>query len=332
MDIQYQAINFLDLVFRNLEDQKIDIKNWEIDHLCYRTSSWENYLQKKIDFAELGLCLIESEVNGRPITTYKLHHPIIYKKWIIDLVEVPAPKLNKITKEGFEHIEVVIDESFDTLMQKNPDILFNTKGMNKELNPELEIEFENCALKFHHKSLEHIINIENHERIMKFLSDSKILSNLNRYQPCISGTLPLGIQHSQSDLDILFNANDLQEFEAKAKEHFCNMKNYLSRTGLHNGEKSIVINFDYNNLPIELFCQHKSVYQQNANQHFLIEGRLIKILGIKFKKKITELKQSGIKTEPAFGFLLGLDEPYSDLIDLNKQSDLGLYELFYKKI
>lgn len=316
-----QATQFLEKILSRLEEAKVDIRNWEIDHLCYRTSSEENYKQTKETFENLGDLLIESEVNGRLIASYKLHNPIVFKKWIIDLVEVPAPKPNKETKEGFEHIEVVIDESFDDFMKEYPNLAFNQKGLAKELNPELEIEFEDCAVKFHHKSLEHIINIEKDNRIMSFLEE---LSPLKKFSPCISGTLPLGIQTETSDLDVLFCYNDLKEFQKEAKSFFGDKKDFKVKQTEHQGLPTVVINFDHEGLPVEFFCQNKSVFKQQANQHFLVEGRILKVLGPIFKDWVTNLKATGVKTEPAFGEILGLKEPYQELLDLNLLSDTEL--------
>lgn len=155
-----QAYKFLDKIFSILNERKINIENWKIDHLCYRTTDLENYEKIKNDFSLLGDFLIESEVNGRNIATYKLKSPVIYKGYKIPLVEVPAPKGGRSEVEGFEHIEVVIDISFDQLMKKHPEIDFDTKALSKELNPELVIKFDDCAIKFHHQSLDEIIKIE----------------------------------------------------------------------------------------------------------------------------------------------------------------------------
>lgn len=152
--------SFLDKVFSEINSAGIHLNEWEIDHICYRTSSLQNYEDSKKYFETLGELLIEGNVNGRPITTYKLHSPIIYKNHIIPLVEVPAPKAGKTTKEGFEHIEIVIDIPFEKIQAMYSNCKFETKGLSKELNPELEIEFKDCAIKFHHMSLEKVIEIE----------------------------------------------------------------------------------------------------------------------------------------------------------------------------
>lgn len=154
------AYKFLDKLFLLLEENKIDISSWEIDHLCYRTSSLENYHEIKNIFSKLGKLLIESDVNGRDIATYKLFEPVIFRNYIIPLVEVPAPKAGRKTAEGWEHIEVVIDINFDDLINKYDYLKFDTKALSKELNPELVFKFNDCSIKFHHQSLEEVIRIE----------------------------------------------------------------------------------------------------------------------------------------------------------------------------
>jgi predicted metalloenzyme YecM len=320
----FDPIPFLQKVTHNLKTQGFSVENKEIDHLCYRTSSNQNYEQIKKKFEAEGILLIESEVNGRLIATYKLQKPIQFEDWVIDLIEVPAPKPNKETKVGYEHIEVVIDESFDDFINQHPKTKFSTKGMNKDLNPELEIKFEDCAVKFHHKSLEHIINIEKNSLIVEFLESTQILSKLKDFTPCISGTLPLGIQTKNSDLDILFCTSDLDRFLAIVKNEFGDFNNFEFHESENQGLKSLVINFDFKSLPVELFAQDKDSFQQRANQHFLIEGRLLKLLGVPFLSQVKQLKEEGVKTEPAIGKILGLKEPYQELVDLNKLRDRDL--------
>lgn len=158
--MEKEAFEFLEKIFSYLQEYKIVLNDWRIDHLCYRTSSQQNYEITKSLFEKKGDCLFESEVNGRMIATYKLFDPIEYKGHIIDLVEVPAPKIMKETPEGFEHIEVVVDISFEEILNLYPHCQFEKNALQKKVNPELEIEFKDCSIKFHHQSLEDIIIME----------------------------------------------------------------------------------------------------------------------------------------------------------------------------
>jgi predicted metalloenzyme YecM len=159
-DLEKNIQLFLAKIFDKLKKAKVDISRWPIDHICYRTSSSENYSEIKEKFSPLGKLLIESEINGRPIATYKLNRPIVFDNNIIDVIEVPSPKAGIITPEGLEHIEVVIDISFDELIALYPNIKFETKARSKPINPDIEINFGDCAIKFHHQTLEAVIAYE----------------------------------------------------------------------------------------------------------------------------------------------------------------------------
>jgi len=260
------------------------------------------------------------------ISTYKLSTPIIYDEYIIDLIEIPSPKDIRDKRQGFEHFEFVIDQPFDHLIKLFPQCSFQY-SKNNSINPDAKIKLKNGTVKFHHKSLEHIINIEKKESIANFLSESKILHLFDHYHPCISGTFPLDLEVDKSDLDIIFSSNDLHQFINETDNHFNSYPNYKKSFFNYQNETSAVVNFDYHDLPVELFCQTKTTFQQQANLHFLIEGRLLKIFGNHLKRKILHLKKQGMKTEPAFGEVLNLNNPYQDLLEIGHLTD---YQLLMK--
>lgn len=142
------------------EAQKLGLAfkpDWSIDHVCYRVESEEQYQQFKKIFLTQGKLLIESEVNGRLISTFKLFQPIRVNNFLIELVELPAPKKSKPQKEGFEHLEIVCQESFDGLQKKFHFLNFDDSGSKKQINPELELKLNTGSIKFHHQSLEVVI-------------------------------------------------------------------------------------------------------------------------------------------------------------------------------
>lgn len=160
-DLFFQAITFLNTLFEQLRINQVRLQpQWPIDHLCYRATSLESYQALKNDFSKFGDLLIESQVNGRPIATYKLREPIFYKGYAIDVVELPAPKSGKTTIEGFEHAEVVCNIPFEQIINEHPQCQFDESGLKKEINKELEMILNACALKFHHQSLESVIHLE----------------------------------------------------------------------------------------------------------------------------------------------------------------------------
>src|SRR5688572_24624553 len=102
-----EAAVFLKELFARLESTGLDLRFWSIDHLCYRTASLERYEVLKRELLPVAEQLAEAEVNGRPIAVFKLKTPLRWERFLIDLIELPAPKPGKPKAEGFEHAEVV---------------------------------------------------------------------------------------------------------------------------------------------------------------------------------------------------------------------------------
>jgi 2C-methyl-D-erythritol 2,4-cyclodiphosphate synthase len=45
-------------------------------------------------------------------------------------------------------------------MDKYPKIEFSKKAINKNINPDIKIKFDNISVKFHHNSLNKVIDFE----------------------------------------------------------------------------------------------------------------------------------------------------------------------------
>ena len=151
---------FLDSIFKNLAEAEIIVQDYILDHLCFRVSTFDEYNVYKSEFKKIAQLLHEAEINHRPIATYKLYKPIKYKSRTISCIELPAPKTGKLVSTGWEHVEFVIQESFDEFMSRYPHVQFDTSGIAKPHNPELVLVFQNNVVKFHHLALETAIEHE----------------------------------------------------------------------------------------------------------------------------------------------------------------------------
>jgi predicted metalloenzyme YecM len=314
------AVEFLEKLFKTLADSKIEMApHWDIDHLCYRVDSLDRYEELKTQFLTFGHLLIESDVNGRPIATFKLNSSIAFKEWSIDVVELPAPKPSKLVKEGFEHIEVVCDESFNDLEVKYKHLKLDLGGLKKDFNQEFEVDLGERNLKFHHMSLESVIRVEENKMVFSALEESKVLKNFKKYTPFVAGTFPLGVYTEQSDLDILMCATNLNELSSELKAEYGHFEGFTSEHLNVDGLETLIVNFNLNKVPFEIFAQDKVVTKQKAYLHFHIEERLLKLGGDKLKKTIIEKRQNGLKTEPAFATSLGITgDAYNELLLLQK--------------
>ncbi|HSW66494.1 MAG TPA: VOC family protein [Bacillota bacterium] len=134
----------------------------QLDHLCYRTSSLDNYQQKKQQLGTVGELLGETPVNGRPIAVFRLHQPILFKTWRIDAVELPAPKPGQETSEGLQHIEFVLYDSKEAFLAKHTGKQFDLSAAERGINPEIAYRFDDgLGVKFHLLSLTTVLYLQN---------------------------------------------------------------------------------------------------------------------------------------------------------------------------
>ncbi len=159
---------------------------------------------------------------------------------------------------------------------------------------------------------------ERQQKAYQLLTKYRFFEKLKTYSPILAGTIPIEIDVEGSDLDIICEV-DLS-FEEDFLDELMLSKCIPGNTDVQvhypviDGEKCIVLNFVLEDFPIEIFGQNKPTTQQNAYLHMMAEYRILQEKGEEFKQKIIQLKQQGMKTEPAFGLLLGLENPYEDLL------------------
>jgi len=146
------------------------------------------------------------------------------------------------------------------------------------------------------------------------LMKHQVFEKLKNYSPVLAGTVPIEIDTETSDLDIICRFTNKDRFTEFLCRHFQDYNGFSLRKITVNGKKSVVSNFTVEGFPIEIFAQDKLPAEQNAYLHMMAEYRILQEKGEEFKQKIRELKERGIKTEPAFGMMLGLENPYEDLL------------------
>jgi predicted metalloenzyme YecM len=153
-------ILFLDEIFSKLSDIELKVDQYELDHICYRVESLDQYKLKKAELSPLGELLVESMVNGRLISTFKLHEPIYYKKRSISLVELPSPKSGHSYKSGLEHVEFVTKEPLQKIVERYPQYSFEVFGIHKKINADITLKLGDYCIRFHNQNLEDIIKLE----------------------------------------------------------------------------------------------------------------------------------------------------------------------------
>ncbi|MBN8539604.1 MAG: DUF4269 domain-containing protein [Deltaproteobacteria bacterium] len=140
----------------------------------------------------------------------------------------------------------------------------------------------------------------------------------------LAGSIPLDLGVAESDLDIVTFSTDLKQTATLFREKFSARQNFSSSRGIVLGAATLVTRFDFGGESFEIFTQNVPLPLQNAIVHMLVEERLLLLGGLKFREKIMALREQGEKTEPAFGKVLGLEEPYRELLQLEELSDSEL--------
>lgn len=149
----------------------------------------------------------------------------------------------------------------------------------------------------------------------KELTDLNIFEHLKKYYPLLTGTIPIEIDLPESDLDIICECEHHDEFTETLTDLYSDKPNFDLRTSICGGLKSTIISFQSGEFDIEIFGQNCPTQSQNAYQHMLIEYHILNSKDDTFRKQIIALKQEGLKTEPAFAQLLGLNgDPYEELL------------------
>lgn len=164
-EIITDPIVFLDDLFSKIDEIELDVEKYELDHICYRVETLAEYKIKKAELTEVSTLLIESMVNGRLISTFKLYEPIVYKKRSIYLIELPAPKAMHSYPSGLEHAEFVTKEPLQKIVDRYPQYSFEVFGIHKKINADITLKLGDYCIRFHNQNLEEIINLE--KRMLK---------------------------------------------------------------------------------------------------------------------------------------------------------------------
>lgn len=161
-----------------------DTENFkEIDHICYRVSSKQNYDIKKNELTKFGVKIIESVIGNRPISVFMLFEPLSYDRFQISLIELPSPKSSSQYNDGLEHFEIVVvgnEFSISDMKEKEylekwssskfPQINFDTRALDKDINCDLALPLSSTtSCKFHCFSLNEIIAYEKDNNLTELI-------------------------------------------------------------------------------------------------------------------------------------------------------------------
>ncbi len=150
------------------------------------------------------------------------------------------------------------------------------------------------------------------------LQELALFTTLAPYDPLLIGTVPLDVDTPQSDLDVACHAPDLDALGAALVQAYGPRPGFELVRKTVRGVASAIGRFTWGGFAIEVFGQPVPVLAQYGVRHFLVEARLLALGGAPLRQAVRTLKEAGVRTEPAFARLLGLQgDPYERLWTLS---------------
>ncbi|HEX2616701.1 MAG TPA: VOC family protein [Flavobacteriales bacterium] len=155
--MQQAVALFLDRLFAALDADGLDVSAFELDHVCYRVADQQSYEVVCAQLAAKGELLSATLIAGRPISTFQLHAPLVYRERRIGVIEVPAPKPGSPYPEGFEHAEFVVPEDLRTFIARHPSLAWDLSDLDKPINGDVRLRYDGFSVKFHRQALAYVI-------------------------------------------------------------------------------------------------------------------------------------------------------------------------------
>ncbi len=90
----------------------------------------------------------------------------------------------------------------------------------------------------------------------------------------------------------------------------------------------MIAGFRHAGWPFEIFGEPCRLNEQAGWRHFEVERRLLRLGGEQFRARVMAARERGLKTEPAFAAVLGLEgDAYRAMLDIADLDDAGLERL-----
>lgn len=167
------------------------------------------------------------------------------------------------------------------------------------------------------------------QECFRALTSLNVMDILRDYSPILVGTIPIEIDVEGSDIDIVCGCSSFDAIRSVVQDSFSEYPSFIEK--LLPG-KYYVANFKFEGFEIEIYAEFTPSLEQYAYKHMVVESRILELMGDDFRDRAIALKKQGYKTEPAFGLLLGLDDPYDELLELADLPDEDLRRFLLNRI
>ena len=154
---------FLSRIFEDLKAAKIEVNEFELDHIAYRAITNESFEAhcKMLDC----VCkrLNRNTIRNRYVDVYEFNTPLIYKGRTTRYIELLAPADGDEFSEGLEHAEFIVNGyKLREILDMYPNFEWNTNSLNRKIGPDIGIKLTNgYGVKFKTQSFAEVVRLEN---------------------------------------------------------------------------------------------------------------------------------------------------------------------------
>lgn len=142
--------SFIKGLLEKIKQLGIDVSDLDMDHIGYQASSNEDYDRLRTEFDKLGKRVSEEIVGGRRVGIYKLNTPLRYEQYTNTAIELVAPKEGQVCPSALEHVEFVLNDTFESFMKRYPGISWDTSAISQPDFPMIKLKLGNdIQVKFH---------------------------------------------------------------------------------------------------------------------------------------------------------------------------------------
>src|ERR1041384_5269714 len=111
------------------------------------------------------------------------------------------------------------------------------------------------------------------KEVYHLLQSHAILERLHQYQPLLIGSIPIGVDIPDSDIDISCGYQHLEDFRTTLLQLFSGEDQFQLRQRHFNGFPTLIANFHIPPFPIEIFGQPIPPAKQYGYRHMMTENK-----------------------------------------------------------
>jgi Domain of unknown function (DUF4269) len=166
---------------------------------------------------------------------------------------------------------------------------------------------------------------------LQALEKLEIFQKLQDHSPVMSGALALGVDVPSSFVEVNCFSENLEVFAEKIKSIYGVQNRFALEYGMQAVWPTVVAKFVHEDFSFMITAQGRTVFQQPAVLHLLVEARLLAFSPAEARERVRQLKAAGATTEEAFADCYGLEgDANSELLKIAQLPDHEILHIAHR--